>query len=64
MDRERQKPMAEDTLFRIYSMSKPVTSVALMQLVEQARLSLTDPVHRFIPEWRDLRVFRNGEESE
>jgi CubicO group peptidase (beta-lactamase class C family) len=60
MDRERQKPMAEDTLFRIYSMSKPVTSVALMQLVEQARLSLTDPVHRFIPEWRDLRVFRNG----
>ncbi|MCZ6828710.1 MAG: serine hydrolase [Gammaproteobacteria bacterium] len=60
MDRERDKPMGEDTIFRIYSMSKPITSVALMLLYERGLFSLTDPVHRFIPQWRDLRVFKSG----
>ena len=60
MDRERDKPMAADTIFRIYSMSKPITSVALMMLYEKGLFSLTDPVHRFIPQWRDLRVFKSG----
>ncbi len=60
MDIERGKPMAEDTLFRIYSMSKPITSVALMMLYEEGHFQLNDPVHRWIPEWRDLRVFRGG----
>jgi CubicO group peptidase (beta-lactamase class C family) len=60
MDRERGKPMRADTIFRIYSMSKPVTSVALMMLYENGLFSLTDPVHRFIPQWRDLRVFKSG----
>lgn len=60
MDRERGKPMAEDTLFRIYSMSKPITSVALMMLYEEGHFQLNDPVHRWIPEWRNLRVFRGG----
>ncbi len=59
-DRERELPMERDTLFRIYSMSKPITSVALMQLVEEARVKLSDPVHRFIPEWKDLRVYAQG----
>lgn len=57
---ERGVPLAEDTLFRIYSMTKPVTSVALMMLVEEGRISLDDPVERWIPSWRDLRVWRAG----
>ncbi len=61
MDRERQKPMADDTIFRIYSMSKPVTSVALMTLYEQGQFQLNDPVHRFIPEWRDQKVWVSGD---
>lgn len=56
MDRERNKPMADDTIFRIYSMTKPIASVALMTLYEQGHFQLADPVHRFIPEWRDLKV--------
>jgi CubicO group peptidase (beta-lactamase class C family) len=59
-DRERRKPMTEDTLFRIYSMTKPVTSVAMMMLIEEARCSLSDPVHRYIPSWENLRVYRYG----
>jgi CubicO group peptidase (beta-lactamase class C family) len=61
MDRERQRPMADDTIFRIFSMSKPITSVALMSLYEQGRFQLNDPIHRFIPEWRDMRVYVSGE---
>lgn len=59
-DRERKLPMQTDTLFRIYSMTKPVASVALMTLWEQGVFSLDDPVHRFIPEFRDLRVRSAG----
>jgi len=60
MDAEREKPLSEDTLFRIYSMTKPITSVALMSLFEEGHFALGDPVDRFIPEWRDLRVFEAG----
>lgn len=60
MDLERGKPVREDTIWRIYSMSKPITSVALMQLYEEGHFQLNDPVHRWIPEWRNLRVFRGG----
>jgi CubicO group peptidase (beta-lactamase class C family) len=48
--------MALDTLFRIYSMTKPVTSTALMMLVEEGKLRLSDPVTRYIPEFKDLKV--------
>ncbi len=61
MDRERAKPMADDTIFRIYSMSKPITSIALMQLYEQGHFQLYDPVSRVIPEWRDHRVWVAGD---
>jgi len=60
MDRERNKPMTEDTIFRIYSMTKPITSVALMMLYEQGHFQLADPVWKFIPEWRNLRVYAMG----
>ena len=56
MDLERDKPVAEDTIWRIYSMTKPITGVALMSLYERGLFRLNDPVHRFIPEWRDLKV--------
>jgi len=60
MDLERQKPMRDDTIFRIYSMTKPITSVAMMMLWEEGHWQLTDPVHRFIPQWRELRVYQAG----
>ena len=61
MDRELGKPMAEDAIFRIYSMSKPITSVAMMQLFERGLFQLSDPVSRFIPQWRDLQVLAGGD---
>ena len=61
MDIERNKPMREDTIFRIYSMSKPITSIALMMLFEEGRFQLTDPVYKFIPSWRKHRVWVEGE---
>lgn len=60
MDVERNKPAQRDTIFRIYSMTKPVTSIAMMQLYEQGRFLLNDPVHKYIPEWKNLRVYRAG----
>jgi CubicO group peptidase (beta-lactamase class C family) len=60
MDRERNRPMTEDTLFRIYSMSKPVTSVALMMLMEEAHFDLKTPVSKFIPEFKHLGVYAQG----
>ena len=61
MDRERARPMGDDTIFRIYSMSKPITSVALMALYERGHFQLNDPVYKVIPEWRDHRVWVSGE---
>ncbi len=59
-DLERQTPLTDDTVFRIYSMTKPVTSLALMTLYEKGKFALEDPVHRFIPQWRDMRVWKAG----
>ena len=60
-DRERNKPVTDDTIFRIYSMTKPITSVALMMLFEEGRFQLNDPVYRFLPGWRDQQVWVQGE---
>jgi CubicO group peptidase (beta-lactamase class C family) len=57
---ETGAPMAEDTLVRIYSMSKPITSMALLSLYEEGRFKLDQPVSAFIPSWADLRVFADG----
>ena len=59
-DMERGTPMTEDSILRIYSMTKPITSLALMTLHEQGLFSLDDPVHRYIPAWRGLRVWTAG----
>jgi hypothetical protein len=57
---ETGAPMTEDSIVRIYSMTKPITSVAFMMLVEEGLVALDDPVSRFIPEWRDLAVYVSG----
>lgn len=59
-DPERGAALKEDAVFRIYSMTKPVTSVALMSLVEEGLIALDDPVAKHIPEWADLGVFSAG----
>ena len=56
MDLERAKPMADDTIFRIYSMTKPITGVALMSLYEQGYFKLADPLHRFVPEFENVTI--------
>src|SRR6266542_4611797 len=56
----RQRPMQRDTIFLIYSMTKPITSVGLMMLYEQGLFQLDDPVHKYIPTWANLRVFVSG----
>ena len=63
MDKEAGKPMKPDTIFRIYSMTKPITSVAIMMLYEEGHFQLDDPVSKFIPEFRDLKVFVKETES-
>jgi CubicO group peptidase (beta-lactamase class C family) len=59
-DVERKVPVKDDTIFRIYSMTKPITSVAFMMLVEEGRVALDEPVHKYIPEWKNLGVFQAG----
>ena len=59
-DRENSVPVADDTLWRIFSMTKPITSVAVMQLVEEGRLRLRDPVSGVLPEFTEPRVFVGG----
>jgi CubicO group peptidase (beta-lactamase class C family) len=59
-DLERKIPVKDDTIFRIYSMTKPITSVAFMMLVEEGAVALDEPVHKYIPEWQNLGVFLAG----
>src|SRR5262245_12793802 len=53
-DIEANKPMAKDSIFRLASMSKPITGVAVMMLVEEGKVRLSDPVSKFIPEFKHL----------
>jgi CubicO group peptidase (beta-lactamase class C family) len=62
-DREAGLEVTPDTLWRIYSMSKPVTSVAAMMLYEEGRFELTDPVSKFIPSFADMRVYVGGNDQ-
>ncbi|HZD52693.1 MAG TPA: serine hydrolase domain-containing protein [Woeseiaceae bacterium] len=59
-DVAESKPMTEDTIFRLYSMSKPITSVAVMILVEDGALALDQPVNEILPEFRHMRVYERG----
>jgi CubicO group peptidase (beta-lactamase class C family) len=59
-DIEAAKPFAQDTIVRIYSMTKPLTSVAAMMLYEEGRFQLDDPIARFLPAFSNMRVFIGG----
>ncbi|MBM0238078.1 beta-lactamase family protein [Micromonospora sp. ATA32] len=59
-DREAGAPVEQDTLWRIYSMTKPITSVAAMMLWEEGRFELNDEISRWLPEFADARVFDKG----
>lgn len=59
-DLERKLPVKDDTIYRIYSMTKPLTSVAFMMLVEEGLVAIDEPVAKYIPEWKDLGVFVAG----
>lgn len=56
MDRENEEPMRRDAIFRMASMSKPVTGVAILMLMEEGKVRLSDPVSRFIPEFTNTQV--------
>jgi CubicO group peptidase (beta-lactamase class C family) len=60
MDIERGKRMREDAIFRLFSLSKPITAVAFMMLVEEGLIGLDDAVHSYIPAWKDLGVCANA----
>jgi CubicO group peptidase (beta-lactamase class C family) len=60
-NRETGQAMAADTIVRIYSMTKPLTSVAVMMLYEEGHFQLDDPVSRFLPCFTDMRVFAGGQ---
>lgn len=63
-DREAKEPMKQDTLFRIYSMTKPIICTALMTLYEQGKFDLLDPVSKFIPAFANLKVLERNELGE
>lgn len=56
MDLETGTALDDQTIWRLYSMTKPITGVALLSLMERAKVKLSDPIHRFLPEWRDVKV--------
>ena len=58
IDLERKTVLREDAIFRLYSMTKPITSVALLMLMEEGKIALDDPVHRFIPGFERLGSVR------
>src|SRR5277367_6250725 len=56
-DREAAKPMTRDTMVQIFSMTKPITGVALMSLYEEGKFQLDDPLSTYLPEFANLRVY-------
>jgi len=58
---DNQTPMKTDTLFRIYSMTKPITTIAAMMLYEQGKFHMNDPVSKYLPEFADQKVWVDGE---
>ncbi len=59
-DKDTKEPIQHDTIFRIYSMTKPITSLALMMLHEEGKFQINHPVHKYIPEFKKLKVWAGG----
>jgi len=60
LDKDQSKSFSKDTIFRIFSMTKPIVSTAAMQLHERGKFNLNDPVSKYIPEWNDIKVYKSG----
>jgi len=60
-DREKQIPLSKDTIFRIYSMTKPITAVAALTLWEQGKFHMNDPIDMYLPELKNLKVYVSGD---
>src|SRR5215470_14954881 len=63
LDREGNKPMRNDAIFRICSMTKPITSTAVMMLYEEGKFLLEDPISKYLPEFKNPKVFVSGTEG-
>ena len=57
-------PLKENSIFRIYSMTKPIVSIGLMMLLEEGVFQLNDPLHKYAPEFKDMQVHTTGSETE
>ena len=64
LDPEKKTPMTKDAIFRIYSMTKPITTVAAMMLFEEGKLALTDPMAKYIPAFKDVKVGEEKKDAE
>ena len=60
LDKDQSRSFSKDSIFRIFSMTKPIVSAAAMQLHEKGKFNLDDPVSKFIPEWNDIKVYKSG----
>ena len=63
-DVEADKPLRKDAIFRIYSMTKPITSVAAMMLHEEGKFQLYDPLYLYLPEFKDVQVYVGGDNGD
>ena len=63
-DRDNNTEIDKDTIFRIYSMTKPITSICLMMLHEKGLFQLDDPVHKYIPDFKSLEVYVSGKDPD
>ena len=59
-DRERNTPVADDTVYRVYSMTKPLTSALIMDLMEEGKLKLSDPASKYIPQLAQMKIVSSG----
>ena len=60
IDVNRKRNLNRDSIFRIYSMTKPITSISIMMLLEKGLINISDEVEKFIPEWEELSVYQSG----
>ena len=63
-DVDTKDPLKENSIFRIYSMTKPLVSIGLMMLYEEGAFQLNDPLHKYVPEFKDMKVHTEGQHTE
>jgi len=63
-DLDTKDPLKDNSIYRIYSMTKPIVSIGLMMLLEEGAFQLNDPLHKYAPEFKDMRVHTTGNNTE